>query len=85
MEKIIISILLVLCSNIYADDAYQHNFITVKNLSSATKNIWVTGEPYKIEENSSLLVPCYPEEILYVQTTLETDTLTCGKQKELNQ
>jgi hypothetical protein len=58
--------------------------IDVHNLSKSQKQIWVNGTSHSIESESSLWVPCLPEEKMEIQISNKIETLVCGENMELN-
>jgi hypothetical protein len=57
--------------------------VDVHNLSQIEKNIWVDGNVHSIAANSSLWVPCLPEEKVEIQNLEMLETLDCGETMEL--
>ncbi len=78
MKNLLILTVVLFSASLSAEKNNQVNSITVHNLSETTKQVWVSGEPYQIEINSSLVVPCYPEESIYVQSVKNTNIIYCG-------
>ncbi len=79
MKKTFIFASILFSLSLSAEQNNQVNSITVHNLSEKTKQVWVSGEPYQIEIDSSLVVPCYPEESIYVQSAKNTNIVSCGE------
>jgi len=79
MKKPFIFASILFSLSLSAEQNNQVNSITVQNLSETTKQVWVSGEPYQIEIDSSLVVPCYPEESIYVQSVKNTNIVSCGE------
>jgi hypothetical protein len=57
--------------------------VDVHNFSQVEKHIWVNGDVHSIAANSSLWVPCLPEEKVEIQSSEMLETLNCGETKEL--
>ena len=83
MKILFILISLILSSSIYAQEKTD-NSITVHNLSSDSKHVWVNAVSYNILHNTSLRVPCNSGENIEVQYIYESTILPCGSTKELN-
>lgn len=79
MKKTFLFALIIFSLSLSAEQNIQVNSITVHNLSETSKQVWVSGEPYLIEIDSSLIVPCFPEELLYVQSVKNTNIVSCGE------
>lgn len=84
MKKTFIFISILFSAYLSAETAVQENSIAVQNLSETSKQVWISGEEHKIEVDSSLVVPCYPEESIYVQSVKNTDIVSCGETKVIN-
>ena len=82
MKKVISIALLIFSASLSAETI--DNSVTVHNMSEKTKQIWVSGEEFNIRKDSSLIVPCYPGESVYVQSIENTNLILCGTTKEIN-
>ena len=60
------------------------NSVDVHNASNVQKQIWVNGNIHSIESESSLWVPCLPDEKIEIQVFNKIEILTCGDIMELN-
>jgi hypothetical protein len=84
MKKSLIFTAILFSASLSAENTIQDNSITVHNSSDITKQVWITGESHKIEIGSSLRVPCYAGESIYVQSEKTTNVLSCGEKKVIN-
>ncbi len=84
MRKSLIFTTILFSASLSAENNIQDNSITVHNSSETTKQVWVSGESHKIETGNSLRVPCYAGESIYVQSEKNTNILSCGEKKVIN-
>lgn len=84
MKKLISIALFIFSTSLSAESANKDNSVTIHNTSEVTKQIWISGEEFNIENGSSLRVPCNVGESLYVQSAKNTNLLSCGSSKEIN-
>lgn len=84
MKKIFLFTSILFSASLSAEQNIQVNSITVHNLSETSKQVWVSGEPYQIETDSSLVVPCFPGESIYVQSVKNTNIVSCGETEAID-
>ena len=84
MKRLLIFTAIIFSVSLTAENIIQDNSITVHNSSETTKQVWITGESHIIETGSSLRVPCYAGESIYVQSEKNTNVLLCGEKKVIN-
>ena len=76
--------LFILSLSLSAENELKDNSITIHNVSEETKQIWVSDIEHLIEEGSSLRVPCYQGDSIYIQSSTNIDLLQCGSNKRID-
>ena len=84
MGRILIISAFFLSLNLNASEK-KENSVTLFNANQNSIEIYVNGTEHSINANSSLRVPCLPEEIITAEKDMVSNELLCGETLELAQ
>lgn len=74
--------LMSIAGSLYANEV--SNSISIHNSSKTEKEIWINGEYFLLEKETSLWLPCLAEEKVEIQYAEAIDNVSCGEVFEVS-